>query len=99
MQSIGLAQLFDDVIDGLGERLDVGGVDGREHADTELVATELAIGISVDDAVGPKRRSDLVSVNRVVDVDGADNVGTMRRVGDERGRPVPRLGPRVEDRR
>jgi hypothetical protein len=43
--------MFDDVVDAVGQRGNVLGVDGREQADAKLVPTELAIGVGVDDAV------------------------------------------------
>ena len=43
------------MIDARGQRLDVGAVDGREHADAQLVASELAVATDVED---PVRRAD-----------------------------------------
>ena len=51
------------MVDAGGQGADVVGVDGREHADPQLVAAELAVGLDVDDAVAraapwrsPRRR-------------------------------------------
>src|SRR3954447_19500402 len=50
-----LLQLLEHPIDAFDERGDVGRVDRREHADPQLVAAELAVGLGVDDAVGAQR--------------------------------------------
>ena len=57
---------------------DVLGVDGREHRDAQLVAAELAVGLDVDDAVGAQRLGDGRRVDRVVEVDGADDLRAVR---------------------
>src|SRR6478672_5721316 len=44
-------QAFDDVVDAVGERRDVGRLYGREHRDAQLVAPELSVRVGVDDAV------------------------------------------------
>ena len=67
------SELGDDPVDAPRERLDVGGVNGGVHRDPQLVATELAVGLGVDDAVGPQHLGDLGGVDRVVEVDGADD--------------------------
>ena len=84
-----------------GERLDVGGLDRREHPDPQLVAAELAVGLDVDDAVGAQRRGDRRGVDRVVEVDRADDQRALRGIGDERGREVgaPRPSRRGGTRR
>ena len=71
-------------VDAGGERLDVGGLDRREHPDPQLVAAQLAVGLDVDDAVGAQRRRQRGGVDRVVEVDRADDERALRRVGDER---------------
>ena len=86
----------DDVVDADGQRLDVGRVDRREHADAQLVAAELAVAVGVEDAVGPQRGADVVGGDRVVEVDGADDLRALRRIADERRRP--RRGPRPSRR-
>ncbi len=88
--------VLDEVVDARREGLDVGRVDGREHADAQLVAAELAVAVGVDDAVGPQRRADLGGVDRVVEVDRADDRRALGRIGDERRGPRPLLGPAVE---
>ena len=55
--------VVDEVVDAGGERLDVGGLDGREHPDAQLVAAELAVAVGVDDAVGAQRGGDLGGVD------------------------------------
>ena len=72
------------------------GLDRREHADAQLVAAELAVGLGVDDAVGAQRRGDRGGVDRVVEVDRADDERALGRVGDERRRVRRGLGPAVE---
>src|SRR5687768_12660395 len=42
---------LDDVVDAGSQRTDVVGVDGGEHADAQLVAAELPVGLRVDHAV------------------------------------------------
>ena len=56
--------VLDHPVDAGGERLDVGGLDRREHPDPQLVAPELAVRLGVDDAVGAKRRGDRGGVDR-----------------------------------
>ncbi len=53
-----IADPLDDPVDAGGQRLHVGGLDGGEHADPQLVAPELAVGLDVDDAVRAQRRRD-----------------------------------------
>ena len=60
------------------------GLDRREHPDPQLVAAELAVGLDVDDAVGAQGRGERGGVDRVVEVDRADDQRALRRVGDER---------------
>src|SRR6185295_16856616 len=48
--------VLDEVVDARREGLDIGRFDGREHADAQLVAPQLAVAVGVDDAVGPQRR-------------------------------------------
>ena len=52
------SEVVDHEVDAAGEGLDVGGVDGGVHRDPELVAAELAVGLGVDDAVGPQHLRD-----------------------------------------
>ena len=56
-----------------GQRLHVGGLDRGEHADPQLVAPELAVGLDVDDAVRAQRRRDRGGV------DGARRSRSCRR--------------------
>ena len=91
--------VLDEVVDAAGEGLDVGRVDGREHADAQLVAAELAVAVGVDDRRWRAARRRPVGVERVVEVDRADDGRALGRVGDERRGPLPRLGPAVEVRR
>ena len=79
------SDVLDHPVDAGGERLDVGGLDRREHADPQLVAAELAVGLDVDDAVGAQRRGERGGVDRVVEVDRADDQRALGRIGDERG--------------
>ena len=76
-----------------GQRLDVVGLDGREHADAQLVAAELAVAVGVDDAVGPQTARDLRGVDPVVEVDRADDGGlawpARRRTASPRSSPRP----------
>ena len=45
---------FHDPVDTGGQGLDVVGLDGREQGDPQLVPSQLAVGLGVDDAVGPQ---------------------------------------------
>ena len=87
------------MVDARGQRLDVVGLDGREHRDPQLVAAELAVGLGVDDPVGAQHLRDRRGVDRVVEVDRADDLRAHRRVGHERRRVVALLGPGVEPAR
>ena len=60
------------------------GLDRREHADPQLVAPELAVGLGVHDAVGAQRRRHRGGVHRVVEVDRAHHQRALGRVGHER---------------
>src|SRR3954468_18978833 len=91
----GSAQRGDHVVDRSGELRDVLGLDGREHRDAHLVATQLAVGLDVDDPVGAQRLGDRGRVDGVVEVDRADDLRPGRRVGDVGGRPARLLGPGV----
>ena len=73
------------VVDAARQRGHVVGVDGREHRDAQLVAAELAVRLGVDDPVGAQRLGDGGGVDRVVEVDGADDVAAQRRVGRRTG--------------
>src|SRR5690606_35363686 len=86
----------DDVFDALDELTDVVGLDRREGRDTQLVASQLAVGLRVDDAVGPKRLRDHGGVDVVIEVDRGDDLRAVLRVGDERGRVVDAGRPVVE---
>ena len=52
------AQTSHHVVEAGRQGFDVGGLDRGEHADTELVASELAVALRVDDAVRPQHRGD-----------------------------------------
>src|SRR6185295_20419844 len=86
----------DDPVDAGGERLDVVGVDRREHPDPQLVAAELAVGLDVDDPVGAQRGGQGGGVDRVVEVDRADDQRALGRVGDEAAGELAAPGPAVE---
>ena len=85
--------VLDHPVDAGGERLDVGRLDRREHPDPQLVAAQLAVGLDVDDPVGAQGRGEGGGVDRVVEVDRADDQRALGRVGDERrgevGAPRP----------
>ena len=51
------------MLDAGGQRADVVRVDRREHAHPQLVAAQLAVGLDVDDAVGPQDLGDLRRVD------------------------------------
>ncbi len=78
------------------ERLDVVGLDRREHPDPQLVAAELAVGLDVDDPVGAQGGGQSGGVDRVGEVDRADDQRAFGGVGDERRGDVAALGPAVE---
>ena len=85
--------VLDHPVDAGGERLDVGGLDRREHPDPQLVAAQLAIGLGVDDPVLAQDRGEGGGVDRVVEVDRADDQRAPRRVGDEGRREAGGLRP------
>ena len=72
------------------------GIDRREHADPQLVAPQLAVGLGVDDAVRAQRRREGRGVDRVVEVDRPDDQRALRRIGDEGVASSERLRPAVE---
>src|ERR1700743_3086675 len=88
--------VLDHEVDAPGQRLDVVRLDRGEHADPQLVAAELAVGLGVDDAVRAQGLGDRRRVDVVVEVDRADDQRALRRVGDERVGEVGALGPGVE---
>src|SRR3954451_681322 len=90
---------LDHVVDAGGQRRDVVGVDGREHADPQLVAAQLAVGLGVDDAVRAEDLGDGGGVERLGEVDGADAHRTLLRVGHERGGVLRLLRPAGEPTR
>ncbi len=61
------------MVDAGGEGCNVSRVDGREHPHSELVAAELAVGVGVEHAVGPKDLADRGGGDALVEVDGADD--------------------------
>ena len=61
----------------------------------ELVATQLAVGLGVDDPVRPQHPGDRGRVD-AVEVDGADDRRSQSGIGDERRRVRSRLRPGVE---
>ena len=64
-----------------------GSTDGN-IATRSWFATELAVGVHVHDAVVAQDAGDRGRLDLGREVDGADDSGALRRVGDERGRPV-----------
>ncbi len=56
-------------------------LDRREHADAQLVATELAVAVGVEHPVGPQRGVDLDGIDRVVEVDRADHRAALAGIG------------------
>ena len=72
---------LEDPVDAGGQRLDVGGLDRGEHADPQLVAPELAVGLDVDDAVCAQRRRERGRVELLVEVDRADDQRALGGVG------------------
>ena len=91
-----LGRVLDRPVDAGRERFDVGRLDRREHADAQLVAPQLAVGLDVDDAVGAQGRGEGGGVDLLGEVDRADDQRALRRVGDERRREIGLLGPAVE---
>jgi adenosine kinase len=89
-------QVRDDVVDAGGVGLEVSLVDRREHPDPQLVASELAVGLGVEHAVGPQHRGDLLARDVVVEVDRRDHQRPRLRFGDEGTGPGPRVGPVVQ---
>src|SRR5690606_23514597 len=70
------AEPLDDPVDARGERGDVVRLDGREHADAQLVAAQLAVRLDVHDPVAAQRGGDGRGVHVVGEVDGADDLRT-----------------------
>ena len=81
------------MVDAGGQRLDVLGVDGREHRDAQLVAAELAVGLDVDDAVGAQHLRDGGRVDVVGEVDRADDLRAVRPGRSTNGVRVGRRAP------
>src|SRR5205807_1265380 len=73
-----------DEVNRPGEAGQVGGLDGDIHGQAQLVATELAVRLGVDDPVGPQHLGDRSRVDRRVEVDGRHHVAAVALVGDER---------------
>ncbi len=90
---------FHDPVNTSGERLHVGGVDRREHPDPQLVAPQLAVGLDVDDPVGAQRRRNRGGVDRLAEVDRADDQRALRRITDERRRVGGLFSPAIQVRR
>ena len=63
------AQALDAVVEAGGECPRIGRVDGREHADTQLVAAQLAVAVHVEDAIGAQDAVKGVGIDRLVEVD------------------------------
>ena len=66
------------MVEAVGECQGVIGVDCGEHADTELVAPELAVAVCIDDAVGSEHVTDCVGADRIIEVDRGDDVASLR---------------------
>src|SRR5258708_4815421 len=80
------SEAFDDVVDAGGEGLDVGRVDGREHADAQLVAAQLAGRRGGHVALGPQGpfdpgRVEVVLLIGCADPPGSGERGRLRRAG------------------
>src|SRR5680860_3588 len=86
----------DHEIDAARQSLHIGGLDRRIHADSQLIAAELPVGLGVDDAVAAQDASHGGGVDRVFEVDRADHGAAGGLLCDE-GPGIKRaLGPRVE---
>ena len=72
-------------------------LDGGEHRNAELVASEFSVGLGVDDAVGPEHLGDRCSVDVVIEVDGGDDVAAVFGVLNEGASEASLVGPGVED--
>ena len=92
----GRGEALDHVLDAADELAHVVGFHRREARHAQLVAAELAVGVGVEDVIGPQRPVHRDCIDRVVEVDRAHDVRSLGRVGDERGRPVSGVGPAVE---
>ncbi|CPZ97023.1 Uncharacterised protein [Mycobacteroides abscessus] len=68
------SEALDDPVDALGQLGDVLGIDGREHGHPQLVAAQLAIGLSVHHAVGAQHLGNGGRIYIVVEVDGAHHL-------------------------
>jgi hypothetical protein len=84
------------VVDAGAQRGDVVGLDGREHGDAQLVAAELAVGLGVDDAVGPQHRA-TAAASTASTKSMVPTTWLRSGVLHERPGEVGLLGPGVED--
>ena len=80
----GGVQRFDHVIDAGRVGLDISQRHCREEPDAQLVATELAVGIRVDDATRAQLGIDGIGIHAFRHVDGRHHQRPSGRVGDER---------------
>ena len=69
-----LSQCSNDVVNGSTQRGDVVRLNGREHSDPKLIASEFAVGLGVDNSVGPKDLCNLSGINSIDKVNGADDM-------------------------
>ncbi len=81
----GSPALLQNPVDARRQRFYIGGIGGREHRHAELVSSQLAVWLDVDDPVGPQRRRQLGRVDLITEVDRSDDERALGRVGDERG--------------
>ena len=65
---------FHDPVDTGGQGLDVGGLDGREERDSQLVPSQLAVGLGVYDAVRAEDGGHLEGIDAFVEVDRRGDV-------------------------
>jgi hypothetical protein len=65
--------VVDHYVNALCQCGNIGGVNGGEHTHAQLIPTQLAIAIGINDTIGAKDGADLVCIN-ALKVNGAHNV-------------------------
>ena len=85
------------MIDAGEQCTDVIRVHRGERRDAQLVAAQLPVRLDVDDAIGAQHGCQARCVDRFVEVDGADDLRTVGRVGDVGTGDRGGLGPCVDE--
>ena len=88
--------MFHHIVDAAGERVDVAWIHRWEHADAQLVASQLAVSVGVYNAVFSQCGNHLGGADAFVKVDGDHGVGTSVLVGDEWGSVIGLFRPLIQ---